>query len=112
MALRDLYPIPDIDPVWTVPQDFETAFDWRFDDGRAHMMRLYQKGKDMQWDAITRVDWDEELNPDNPMEMPDEMSGLFYTPIWKRRRKRNGRKCVVISRRGRFRSSCRANRRR
>jgi len=84
MALRDLYPIPDIDPVWTVPQDFETAFDWRFDDGRAHMMRLYQKGKDMQWDAITRVDWDEELNPDNPMEMPDEMSGLFYTPIWQK----------------------------
>jgi len=84
MALRDLYPIPDVDPVWTVPQDYETAFDWRFDDGRAHMMSLYQKGKDKQWDAITRVDWEEELNPDNPMEMPDELSGLYYTPIWQK----------------------------
>ena len=84
MALRDLYPIPDIDPVWTVPQDFEAAFDWRFDDGRRHMMHLYQKGKDMQWDALTRVDWDEELDPDNPMEMPDELSGLYYTPIWQK----------------------------
>lgn len=84
MSLKDLYPIPDIDPVWTVPQEFETAFDWRFDDGRKHMMHLYQKGKDMQWDALARVDWDEELDPDNPMQMPDEMSGLYYTPIWQK----------------------------
>lgn len=84
MALRDLYPIPDIDPVWTVPQDFETAFDWRYDDGRKQMMHLYQKGKDMQWDAISRIDWEEELDPDNPMQMPDEMSGLYYTPIWQK----------------------------
>ncbi len=84
MALRDLYPIPDIDPVWTVPQDFKSAFDWRFDDGRKAMMHLYQKGKDMQWDAISRIDWEEDLDPDNPMQMPDEMSGLYYTPIWKK----------------------------
>lgn len=84
MALRDLYPIPDVDPVWTVPQDYETAFDWRYDDGRRQMMHLYQKGKDMQWDAISRVDWAEELDPDNPMQLPDELSGLYYTPIWQK----------------------------
>jgi len=84
MALRDLYPIPDIDPCWTVPQDFETAFDWRYDEGRTQMMHLYQKGKDMQWDALHRIDWDEQLDPENPMEMPDEMNGLFHTPIWQK----------------------------
>lgn len=84
MALSDLYPIPDVDPVWTVPQGFETAFDWRFDDGRRHMMHLYQKGKDMQWDALKRVDWDEEIDPENPMQLPDELSGLYYTPIWQK----------------------------
>lgn len=88
MALRDLYPIPDIDPVWTVPQGYETAFDWRYDDGRKQMMHLYQKGKDMQWDAISRVDWDEELDPDNPMQLPDELSGLFHTPIWRKASKK------------------------
>jgi hypothetical protein len=88
MALRDLYPIPDVDPVWTVPQDYETAFDWRYDDGRRQMMHLYQKGKDMQWDAISRVDWDEELDPDNPMQLPDELSGLYYTPIWRKASKK------------------------
>ena len=84
MALSDLYPIPDIDPVWTIPQDFDAAFDWRFDDGRAQMMGLYQKGKDRQWDAVTRIDWDEPMDPDNPMQMPDELSGLFHTPIWQK----------------------------
>lgn len=88
MALRDLYPIPDIDPVWTVPQGYETAFDWRYDDGRKQMMHLYQKGKDMQWDAITRVDWDQELDPDNPMQVPDELSGLYHTPIWQKASKK------------------------
>jgi hypothetical protein len=82
MALRDLYPIPDIDPVWTVPQDFETAFDWQYDDGRRQMMHLYQKGKDMQWDALSRVDWSEALGAENPMGLADELSGLFHTPYW------------------------------
>ncbi len=88
MALRDLYPIPDIDPVWTVPQGYETAFDWRYDDGRKQMMHLYQKGKDMQWDAISRVDWDQELDPENPMQVPDELSGLYHTPIWQKASKK------------------------
>jgi hypothetical protein len=82
MALKELYPIPDIDPVWSVPQGFEAAFDWRFDEGRSHMMHLYQKGKDMQWDALGRIDWDQDLDPDNPMQMPDELSFLFHTPMW------------------------------
>ncbi|NWG72095.1 MAG: ferritin-like domain-containing protein [Parvularculaceae bacterium] len=81
-SLRDLYPIPDIDPVWTVPQDFDAAFDWNYDDGRRQMMHLYQKGKDMQWDAISRIDWEEELDPDNPMGLNDQLSGIYYTPIW------------------------------
>jgi hypothetical protein len=82
MALRDLYPIPDIDPCWTVPQDFDTAFDWQYDDGRKRMMHLYQKGKDMQWDALSRIDWNEDLNAENPMQVPDELGGLYYTPVW------------------------------
>ena len=81
-SLRDLYPIPDIDPCWTVPQGFEAAFDWDYDDGRKHMMHLYQKGKDMQWDALDRIDWSLELDTENPMEMPDEMSGIYHTPVW------------------------------
>jgi len=81
-SLRDLYPIPEIDPCWTVPQGFEAAFDWDYDDGRKQMMHLYQKGKDMQWDALDRIDWELALGTENPMEMPDETMGLFHTPHW------------------------------
>ena len=81
-SLRDIYPIPDIDPCWTVPQNFEASFDWEYDEGRKQMMHLYQKGKDMQWDALNRIDWTLELDPENPMELPDELSGIYHTPIW------------------------------
>ncbi len=81
-SLRELYPIPNIDPCWTVPQNFEASFDWEYDDGRKQMMHLYQKGKDMQWDALNRIDWSLELDDENPMQIPDEMGGLAQTPVW------------------------------
>lgn len=87
-SLRELYPIPDIDPVWTVPQGFEAAFDWEYDDGRKQMMHLYQKGKDMQWDALDRIDWSLDLAEDNPMEMPDELGGMHTTDVWAKMNKK------------------------
>ena len=84
MSLRDLYPIPDIDPCWSVPQEYNALFDWEFDEGRTTLMHLYQKGKDMQWDAVNRIDWSLELDPENPMQMPPEAGGLYGSPIWNR----------------------------
>ncbi len=84
MSLRDLYPVPDIDEHWTVPQGFDAVFDWRFDEGRDRLMHLYQKGKDMQWDAVNRIDWSQELDPENPMELPPEGNALYGTPLWER----------------------------
>ncbi len=81
-SLRDLYPIPDIDPCWTVPQNFEASFDWDYDDGRKQMMHLYQKGKDMQWDALERIDWSLDLDEENPMQIKDEMGGIAHLPLW------------------------------
>src|SRR4051812_42680852 len=36
------------------------------------MMGLYAKGKEMQWDAAMRIDWNQELFEDNPNGMPEE----------------------------------------
>lgn len=83
-ALRDLYPMPDIDAHWHVPNEFEAVFDWRFDEGRTTLMHLYQKGKDMQWDALERIDWELELDPENPMQMPDEAVPIFGSDVWKK----------------------------
>ncbi|PWE16388.1 aminobenzoate oxygenase [Marinicauda salina] len=81
-ALRDLYPMPGIDSHWHVPQEYDAVFDWDFDDGRTTLMHLYQKGKDMQWDALSRIDWDLDLDPGNPMEMPDESVAIYGSDIW------------------------------
>ncbi len=82
MALRDLYPVPGIDKHWHVPQAFEAVFDWDFDEGRTSLMHLYQKGKDMQWDAVERIDWSLDLDFENPMQMPDESVPIFGSEIW------------------------------
>ena len=86
-ALRDLYPMPGIDPHWHVPNEFESVFDWRFDEGRTTLMHLYQKGKDMQWDAVDRIDWELDLDPENPMEMPDEAVSIYGSDVWNKMNK-------------------------
>ena len=83
-ALRDLYPMPGIDAHWHVPNEFEAVFDWRFDEGRTTLMHLYQKGKDMQWDAVNRIDWTLDLDPENPMQMPDEAVAIYGSDVWNR----------------------------
>ncbi len=72
MAFKDLYTLGTEGSTWSVHQDFEAVFNWDYDDGRAAMMGLYAKGKEMQWDAANRIDWSQELDEDNPEQMPDE----------------------------------------
>jgi hypothetical protein len=72
MAFKDMYVLATGGSKWTVPQNFDTCFNWDYDDGRAAMMGLYAKGKEMQWDAATRIDWSQELGEDNPEGMPEE----------------------------------------
>ncbi|MGH7023185.1 MAG: ferritin-like domain-containing protein [Caulobacteraceae bacterium] len=71
-AVTDLYALATEGSTWSVPQDFEVTFNWDYDDGRAGMMGLYAKGKEMQWDAATRIDWSQELDEENPEQMPEE----------------------------------------
>ncbi|MEC9249991.1 MAG: ferritin-like domain-containing protein [Pseudomonadota bacterium] len=83
-SLRELYPMPDIDKHWSVPQQFDATFDFEYDDGRTTLMHLYQKGKDMQWDAVNRIDWSLDLDEENPMQLPDEGIALKGSPIWEK----------------------------
>ncbi len=72
MSFKDLYALGTEGSTWSVKQDFDAVFNWDYDDGRAAMMGLYAKGKEMQWDAATRIDWSQELDEDNPEQMPEE----------------------------------------
>ncbi|MEO8812078.1 MAG: ferritin-like domain-containing protein [Caulobacteraceae bacterium] len=73
MAFKDNYVIDTGGSTWSVPQNFDVRFNWDYDDGRAAMMGLYRKGVEMQWDATTRIDWSQELDEDNPQQLPEEM---------------------------------------
>ncbi len=81
-TIREMYAVPDVDPAWHVPQTYDGIFDFNFDTSRDTLMHLYQKGKDMQWDAVERIDWTQELDPENPMEMPLESNPIYGTPLW------------------------------
>lgn len=63
---------------------FDTIFDWSYDSGRDQVLSLYEKGKDKQWNATTRLDWDHEVDPDNPLGMPDDFVWIAGTPLWER----------------------------
>ena len=82
MALRDLYAIPADTSRWSVPQGFDVVFDWDFDEGRKQMIGLYRKGKRLQWDAEVRIDWSQELDEDNPEQLPDEMLPISGMPLY------------------------------
>lgn len=72
-AINDIYTLRPDGTHWTVPQDFDVAFNWDYDDGRQSMMHLYRKGVEMQWNAETRIDWTQELDEDNPEQLPEQM---------------------------------------
>jgi P-aminobenzoate N-oxygenase AurF len=69
---------------WDVPAAGATRFTWEYDDGRDRLLALYQKGKDKQWDASSRIDWDAPVDPDNPLGLPDEFNPLRGSQIWDR----------------------------
>jgi hypothetical protein len=69
---------------WAVPSEFPTRFRWEYQDGREKLLGLYAKGKRLQWDAEDRIDWSQNLDPDNPEQMPDETVPIFGSDIWNR----------------------------
>ena len=76
MSSFDHYELPS-DPDWEVPGEFNTHFNWEYQNGRAGLMDLYRKGKQSQWDAESRIDGSVDLDPDNPEQMPDESIPIF-----------------------------------
>jgi hypothetical protein len=84
MATTDRYAIPVDETNWSVEGTFDTRFRWEYQDGRDSLLRLYQKGKDRQWDATTRIDWSQDLDPENPEQLPDETIPIFGSNVFAR----------------------------
>src|SRR6476619_254881 len=82
MTTRDKYTVVPEPYSRSVPSAGDARFTWEYDDGRARLLSLYQKGKDKQWDAQSRIDWAQDVDPMNPIGLPDEFHPLFGSPMW------------------------------
>nr|MDT0664214.1 ferritin-like domain-containing protein [Micromonospora sp. DSM 115978] len=82
MSTYERYVLPADRHTWDVPASGAARFSWEYDDGRERLLALYQKGKDKQWDANTRIDWSQEIDRGRPLGIPDESLAIYGTPIW------------------------------
>jgi 1,2-phenylacetyl-CoA epoxidase catalytic subunit len=78
------YQLPVEQTNWRIHSQTETSFTWEYEDGRDTLLNLYAKGKKLQWDAADRIDWSQDLDPENPMQMPDETIRIYGSPIWEK----------------------------
>jgi len=78
------YTLPVEETHWRFPANGEVAFTWDYDGSSDDLLRLYAKGKQEQWDADTRIDWSLEVDPEDPMQMADEVVPLWGTKLWDR----------------------------
>ena len=70
---------------WSFPLAGEARFTWEYDVERQRLLSLYQKGKDKQWDAQKRIDWDQELDYDNPLGTPAQTLPIWGVPEFEKR---------------------------
>ncbi|MFL6142960.1 MAG: ferritin-like domain-containing protein [Labedaea sp.] len=70
------------DQDWTFDASGSVKFDWDYADNREKLLALYQKGKDKQWDADKRIDWDLEVDPHDVLGLPDETIAIYGTKYW------------------------------
>ena len=84
MATEERYTRPIDSADWEISGTFPTRFRWEYEDGRDHLLSLYEKGKQKQWDASERIDWSQDLDPENPAELPDEALPLFGSDVMNR----------------------------
>src|SRR5712692_7108224 len=82
MSSKFLYRLPVEQTQWKVEGQTTTAFTWEYEDGSEDLLRLYAKGKKQQWDAADRLDWSQEVDPDNPMGMSDRTIAIHGTDLW------------------------------
>jgi hypothetical protein len=76
------YTTPVEPGTWDIPAAGATRFNWDYDGGRSRLLDLYQRGKDKQWDATKRIDWELPVDPYNVMEVSDEFCPIYGSRQW------------------------------
>jgi hypothetical protein len=76
------YALPIDQTQWEVPSGNTTVFNWEYDKTRDRLLNLYEKGKEKQWNAQTRLDWSIEVDPTAQANAPDYYIPIFGSDIW------------------------------
>src|SRR6266849_4682863 len=84
MATMYRYQLPVEQTGWTLQSETQTSFTWEYEDGRAKLLALYDKGKKQQWDAAVRIDWSLDLDPENPQQIDDRLIPIYGSAVWSR----------------------------
>jgi hypothetical protein len=73
---------PAENQIWRLPLHDELVFDWAYDSKASSLQNLYSKSKQAQWDAAERIDWQQDLDPENPFGYDDRLMPLSGTAAW------------------------------
>ncbi|MGV9286419.1 diiron oxygenase [Streptomyces sp. NPDC003719] len=76
--------LTDLAGEWAVPVNGRAVIQWDYDRRNDKLVRLYQQGKQRQWDMDERLDWDHEVDPDDPLGLPDDFISIAGSKLWDR----------------------------
>src|SRR6201981_976817 len=85
VSTYDMYTSPVAAGTWDGPATGAARFSWEYDSGRQQLLDLYQRGKDKQWDAAKRIDWEQPVNPVAVMETGEELVPIYGCRQWEKR---------------------------
>jgi P-aminobenzoate N-oxygenase AurF len=77
-----MYTLPVDVTQWSIDNESKTIFNWEYDEGRDKLLNLYEKGKNLQWNTNYRLDWSQEIDPENPLGVPDEYVAIYGSDVW------------------------------
>jgi 1,2-phenylacetyl-CoA epoxidase catalytic subunit len=78
------YTLPVEQTQWEVPSGSTTVFNWEYDETRDRLLTLYEKGKEKQWNAQTRLDWSIDVDPESGQNTPDQYIPIYGSDMWDR----------------------------
>ncbi|CAN5569579.1 hypothetical protein BH09MYX1_BH09MYX1_24550 [soil metagenome] len=63
---------------------FPATYAWEYHSERADLRALYEKSKDLMWNARTDLDWSTDVDPESELVVPDILNPIFGTDMWRK----------------------------
>ena len=64
-----------------IPVAYDLTYTWDYATQRPELRVLYEKSKDLMWNARTELPWETDVDPFKE-NAPDHMNPLYGTPVW------------------------------